>query len=449
MNKLIFNSIINTELAKSCLPPSFFPYTEYPPRITLGNMLNLEQLRSDRGLIEFSQSNLLLLIQNNPWLINYKNPPSLIIPGRTFHKQILNFIYSGQMPRDSLLKEPSVGELVKSTLKYHGLGEWFMKMLRDTKSIISGGFMLYIIIKKLLRIKTCNIRTNKIPPYGDIDIFMTDIKQIIHIETIFKNKRVHYEAIRSENAITIILKTNKTRCVIQFILATVEPASFLYTFDIPICSAMFYRDKVIITKEAVFELMHGIHVNSQKKTLNYMNRLVKYSMGENKKNGKGIKLIFPYYLPLNTTLTGYSFNDFWRSVCGNKRSYSLTLYYDENKYSNSILNNIMLMNKNSVISTGSFCLDGKSKLYINFLNETKVRGDLIEYIDKLFAKLHYIKHLDIGEIDWSKTIYALKKKNMISGDLYNGNDLRIYLKKYPPELANIIINYIGDTIIRF
>lgn len=420
-------------------------WSHTPHAVTRGKLSDLEQLRRDRTLIEFNPSNLLLLLQNNPWLINYANPPSLITPGRTFQKQLLNFIHSEEVPSGSLLRVPSVEELVKKTLKHHGLGEWFMKMLYDTKSIIAGSFMLNIIIKRLLKIKTCCHKySDKVPSYGDIDIFMTDVKKIIEIETIFKTYKVKYEAIRSDNTITIILKSNRNRGgIIQFILANANPVSLLYTFDIPISSIMFYKGKVIITKEAIFELMYGIHVNSQKKTVNYMSRLVKYSMGVKKNNGKGLKLIFPYYFPINTLLTNYSFNDFWCSIYINIQS----AYYNDFKYGHSTLSNILAMNARSVISTNSFCLDGKSEICISFLNETKVNGNLFEYVDKLFAKLNHIKHLDIGKVDWSKTIQSIKEKNIIKGDLYNGNDIRIPLKKYPSDIANIIIGYMGDTII--
>lgn len=385
-------------------------------------------------LIEFKYEELCSIVQE---LINYENPPSITIPGRTFKDEILDKFSLKLAPRTSCIDENYIN--VRNFLIYHGLGEWFMVLLYETNSIIAGGFMLSVIIKIL------NTKNKILPPYGDIDIFMTDIKNIIYFEKAFNERKIEYEAIRTENSITIKLKSRKMLGTIQFILGNVGVSSLLNTFDIPISGIMFYRDKIFLTRETIFELMYGIHVNPKKNTINYLNRLVKYSKGYRENKGKGIKILFPYYFPINTVLTKYSFNDFWSIYTSNRIVNSSYYGYGEDKF--NILKNILSMGDSSILSTSNFCLDGKSYISPKYIYEDNIDENLIDYIEKIYIKLRILNIRDIGEVDWTKTIYEIKTKTNIETDMYNGNDLRLKLNHYPRVISNIIMNYIGDTIV--
>lgn len=385
-------------------------------------------------LIEFKYETINSIVQE---LNNYKNPPSIVIPGRTFKDEILIYLSIEFASRGVRIDKNYIN--VRNFLRYHGLGEWFMDLLYETNSIIAGGFMLNVIVKIL------NANNKILPPYGDIDIFMTNITNIIYFEKAFNEREIEYEAIRTENSITIKLKSRKMIGTIQFILGRVEVFSLLNTFDIPISGIMFYRNKIFVTRETIFELMYGIHANTQKNTINYLNRLVKYSSGYRENKGKGIKILFPYYIPINTNLTKYSFNDFW-SIYTSNRIVNSSYEYGNN-YNFRILKNILSMGSSSILSTRSFCLDGKSYISPKHIYEDNINEDLIDYIEKLYIKLKILNTQDIGKVDWTKTIYDIKNKTNIEADMYNGNDLRLKLNHYPRVISNIIMDYIGDTIV--
>ena len=385
-------------------------------------------------LIEFKYEKINSIVQE---LNNYKNPPSVVIPGKTFKDDILDYLSIELASKRTRIHKNYIN--VRNLLRYHGLDEWFMDLLYETHSIIAGGFMLNLIVKIL------NKNNKSPPPYDDIDIFMTDTKRIFDFEKAFNEHKIEYEAIRTENSITIKLKSRRMMGNIQFILGNVDTSTLINTFDIPISGIIFYRNKIFVNRETIFELMYGIHANSKKNTINYLNRLVKYSSGYRENKGKGIKIVFPYYFPINTFLTKYSFNDFWSIYTSNRIVKSS--YDCENNYSISTLRNILYIEGDCILSTKSFCLDGKSYIFPKEIYEDNINEDLIDYIEKLYIKLKILNTQDIGEVDWTKTIYEIKNKTNIEADMYNGNDLRLKLNHYPRVISNIIMYYIGDTIV--
>ena len=402
--------------------------------------MNLTLLRRDHGLVKFFMVDFLDFFAEYSWITHYKNPWSFILPGKTFRKEILDF--TSCKFRNIESKRPV--DLLKSSFAYHGLGAWFDNLLYQTRSIVAGSFMLNVVVRSLCNVNRISMHTRMLP-YGDIDIFMTDLTQIEQFQKAFDYNNIKYEAIRTKNSISVRL-TRGNIGVIQFILCNVKAEELLHTFDIPISAIMYYRGEISMTKESIFELMYGIHVNQHQNTKQYIPRLVKYSVGFGKKHGKRIKLLFPYYNPINITLTGYSINDFWRIVrYDNYRSCS---HYGNGLdiYNNHTLNNLMVMGEHSAISTTSFCLDGKTNIDLRHIDFKKPDGDtVLKYLEKIVLKLKKLEQSNIGEVDWKKTIRAIKQKSRISADLYNGNDLREQLIILPIVLIDIIGEYIGDT----
>ena len=364
----------------------------------------------------------------------------MIIPGITFKSEIIKYTHPGiETPMDS-------AAYVKKYLEKCGLGEWFIKLLIQTESCIAGGFILHMVARILHGIEACG-HHNPLCNFGDIDIFLPNISSITYFENTFNRREIKYTSIRTENSISVNLKNKGI--VVQFILGNANLDTFLHTFDIPIAAMLFNGNNLLMTKEAVFELYHGIHVNKYKNSSCYINRLSKYSIGLGKRRGKNIKIFIPYYYPLNMRLTNFSLNDLWRIAhMPNCHRCSYYEFGGTKKFCGSIADNILRMGMKSVISNYTFCRDGKSKLSHGYVDFKYDRGEFFDKVAKFSAKVMHLKDYDMGPIDYKISLLTIKAQTELPPeDLYNDNDLRVKLECFPKVLSGIICQYIGNTIV--
>jgi len=177
----------------------------------------------------------------------------------------------------------STNSLIKNLKK-------FSKLFKKSKYIIAGG-----IFCKLLNGQICaNIKYIANLESTDIDVFPSDNKILQKINndlqtknsfdvfeilnTILKGEivdRKNIEVLRTDFAITI--KIRSLRCPIQLILASANPATVLFGFDISVCQICVYDGELYMTPECVLSMMdHVIYVRGIMNSCTMHQRLTKY-----------------------------------------------------------------------------------------------------------------------------------------------------------------------------
>ena len=166
----------------------------------------------------------------------------------------------------------------------------FSKLFKKSKYIIAGGLFCKLLNGQIHN----NIKYIANLEHTDIDVFPSDNKILQKINndlqtknsfdvfeilnTILKGKivnRKNIDVLRTDFAVTI--KIRSLRCPIQLILASANPATVLFGFDISVCQICVYDGELYMTPECVLSMMdHVIYVRNIMNSCTMHNRLTKY-----------------------------------------------------------------------------------------------------------------------------------------------------------------------------